>query len=159
MSDVSGELERATSVEQVNQVLRTAARRALRAHGATVVLLDGEQCYYADEDSMSPLWKGQRFPAASCISGWAMLHRETVVIPDILVDERIPQAAYRPTFVRSLLMAPILHPDAIGAIGAYWAVGHLATPAEVAALEALAAQAGAAFDRFPEGIPARGIFG
>src|SRR3712207_7329692 len=46
-------------------------------------------------DSMSPLWKGQRFPAAACISGWAIIHRETVSIADIRTDERIPQEAYR----------------------------------------------------------------
>jgi hypothetical protein len=61
-------------------VVKVAARRLADAQGATFVLLEGDKCYYADEDSISPLWKGQRFPAAHCISGWAMLHRETVVI-------------------------------------------------------------------------------
>jgi GAF domain-containing protein len=147
----------ATSLEEVQRVVRTTARSSLAAHGATLVLLDGDLCYYADEDSMSPLWKGQRFPAANCISGWAMTHRQTVAIRDIRVDSRIPQEAYRPTFVRSLLMAPILRPEAIGAIGCYWAIPHAATPEETSTLESLAAVAGEALDRFPEGLPARGF--
>ncbi|MFB9908637.1 GAF domain-containing protein [Allokutzneria oryzae] len=147
--------EQVQSLEDVYRIVRTTARARLRAHGATVVLLDGDRCYYADEDAMSPLWKGQRFPAAKCISGWAMRHRETVAIPDIRVDERVPQAAYRPTFVRSLLMAPILRPEPIGAIGIYWAVRHIATRQEIAALEELASRSGDALERFPEGLPDR----
>ncbi|BBY65102.1 hypothetical protein [Mycolicibacterium helvum] len=40
-------------------MVKVAARRLSDAHGATVVLLDHALCHYADEDSMSPLWKGQ----------------------------------------------------------------------------------------------------
>ncbi|MFI6100967.1 GAF domain-containing protein [Lentzea sp. NPDC051213] len=158
MSDTRERLAEAATLEEVQQVVRTTARASLSAHGATLVLLDGDLCYYADEDSMSPLWKGQRFPAVNCISGWAMLHRQTVAIRDIRVDARIPQEAYRPTFVRSLLMAPILRPDPIGAIGCYWAVPHTATPAETELLESLALAAGDALERFPEGLPPRGFF-
>ncbi|WP_197684035.1 GAF domain-containing protein [Allokutzneria albata] len=143
------------TLEDVYRVVRGTARSTLRAHGATVVLLDGDKCYYADEDSMSPLWKGQRFPVSDCISGWTMIHRKTVAIPDIRRDSRIPQAAYRPTFVRSLLMAPILRPEPIGAVGVYWAVRHAATPQEAASLEELAAMSGEALERFPEGLPDR----
>jgi GAF domain-containing protein len=157
MSETMDRLAGAASLEEVQQVVRTTARSSLAAHGATLVLLDGDLCYYADEDSMSPLWKGQRFPAANCISGWAMIHRQTVAIRDIRVDSRIPQEAYRPTFVRSLLMAPILRPEAIGAIGCYWAIPHTATPEETSSLESLAAAAGEALERFPEGLPARGF--
>nr|BFE48473.1 hypothetical protein GCM10017745_19000 [Saccharothrix mutabilis subsp. capreolus] len=155
MTDPALDLQRAETLEDVHRVLRTAARRLTRADGATFVLLDGDRCYYADEDSMSPLWKGQRFPAATCISGWAMHHRETVAIRDITLDPRVPQEAYRPTFVRSLLVTPILDPEPIGALGAYWATPHAATEAEVAALQALATAAAPALARFPDGIPSR----
>src|SRR5687767_13862507 len=158
MSDTMERLAGAATLEEVQRIVRTTARSSLAAHGATLVLLDGDLCYYADEDSMSPLWKGQRFPAVNCISGWAMLNRQTVAIKDIRVDSRIPQEAYRPTFVRSLLMVPILRPEPLGAIGCYWAVPHVATPAETATLEALAEAAGEALERFPEGLPARGFF-
>jgi GAF domain-containing protein len=158
MSETMDRLAGAATLEEVQRIVRTTARSSLAAHGATLVLLDGDLCYYADEDSMSPLWKGQRFPAVNCISGWAMLNRQTVAIKDIRVDSRIPQEAYRPTFVRSLLMVPILRPEPLGAIGCYWAVPHVATPAETATLEALAEAAGEALERFPEGLPARGFF-
>jgi signal transduction histidine kinase len=102
------------------------------------VLREGPLVHYADEDAISPLWKGRRFPAHACISGWAIHHRESVVIDDIYADVRIPHDAYRPTFVRSLAMVPIRQEDPIGAIGAYWARRHRATSREVAALEALA---------------------
>jgi GAF domain-containing protein len=157
MPDTMERLAEAATLEEVQRIVRTTARASLAAHGATLVLLDGDLCYYADEDSMSPLWKGQRFPAVNCISGWAMLNRQTVAIRDIRFDSRIPQEAYRPTFVRSLVMVPILRPDAIGAIGCYWAIPHTATPAETETLESLAALAGDALERFPEGLPARGF--
>lgn len=158
MPETMDRLARATTLEEVQQIVRTTARSSLAAHGATLVLLDGDLCYYANEDSMSPLWKGQRFPVANCISGWAMMNRQTVAIRDIRFDPRIPQEAYRPTFVRSLLMAPILRPEPIGAIGCYWAVPHTATPEEAQTLESLALAAGEALERFPEGLPARGFF-
>lgn len=158
MSETMDRLAGAATLEEVQRIVRTTARSSLAAHGATLVLLDGDLCYYADEDSMSPLWKGQRFPAVNCISGWAMLNRQTVAIRDIRFDSRIPQEAYRPTFVRSLLMVPILRPEPIGAIGCYWAVLHTATPAEISTLESLAEAAGEALERFPEGLPVRGFF-
>jgi GAF domain-containing protein len=157
MPEAAQALREAATLEEVHRVIRTTARALARADGATFVLLDGDQCYYADEDSMSPLWKGQRFPAAACISGWSMTHRQTVVIGDIRVDERIPQAAYRPTFVRSLVMTPILAPEAVGAIGVYWASRFLVAPVDIPALESLASAAAVALRRFPEGIPAPGV--
>ncbi len=150
-------LDDATSLERVQEIIRITARSLVGAQGATFVLLEGDQCYYADEDSMSPLWKGQRFPVSHCISGWAMKHRKTVVIRDIRTDERIPQSAYQPTFVRSLVLAPMLTPDPLGAIGAYWARVHQATDRQVSDLEALAAIAGPSVERFPHGIPDPGF--
>jgi GAF domain-containing protein len=141
-------LGRAESVDEVELALRSSARPAVDADGATVVRRESDQCYYAQEDAMSPLWQGQRFPLTECISGWAMLHRQIVAIPDIRVDARIPQEAYRPTFVRSLVMVPIgTTGSAVGAIGAYWADEHVATDDEVSALQVLAEAAAAALAR------------
>jgi GAF domain-containing protein len=150
---VAAQLETAERLEDVQQIVKVAARRLADADGATFVLLDGDFCYYADEDSMSPLWKGQRFPAPTCISGWAMLHRTTVTISDIRRDERIPQEAYRPTFVRSLAMVPMLGPEPLGAIGAYWARPKQPSDTVVHALERLAVCAVPALRRFPDGLP------
>src|SRR5262249_15240506 len=103
------------------KVVRDAAREISGADGATFVLRDGPYCFYADEDAIAPLWKGRRFPLETCISGWAMRNKQHVAIEDITLDERIPQDAYRPTFVKSLLMVPIRAIEPIGAIGTYWA--------------------------------------
>mgnify|MGYP000515866389 CR=1 FL=1 len=132
------ELSLARDVARVQEIVRTAARDLVDADGATFVLRDDDQCFYADEDAISPLWKGLRFPISACISGWSMLNRQPVAIPDIYQDDRIPHAAYRPTFVQSLVMVPIRQTDPIGAIGTYWATTHHATPRELELLQALA---------------------
>ncbi len=131
-------LSLARSLSEIQAIVRSAARRLTGADGATFVLRDNGQCYYADEDAISPLWKGQRFPMEICISGWAMLHRRSTVIADIYEDDRIPHDAYRPTFVKSLAMVPIRQLDPLGAIGNYWATAHEATDHEVQLLQALA---------------------
>jgi len=141
-------LRDAESVEEIQLILKSSARAGANAQGVTIVRLDeGGYCHYADEDAVSPLWKGQRFPVGRCISGWAMIHGQTVVVPDIHDDDRVPQEAYRPTFVRSLVVVPIRPRSPIGAIGAYWADRHRATADEVATLARLAAEADAALAR------------
>jgi len=132
------ELSLARNLEGVMSVVRHAARELAGADGATFVLREGDQCFYADEDAIGPLWKGQRFPMSACISGWAMIHREPAVIPDIYQDDRIPVDAYRPTFVKSLVMVPIRSDSPVGAIGTYWASEHAASMEEVQVLQSLA---------------------
>jgi len=132
------ELSLARTLDAVMQVTRRAARELTGADGATFVLRDEERCFYADEDAIGPLWKGQRFPITACISGWAMLNRQATVVEDIYNDPRIPVNAYRRTFVKSLVMVPIRVEAPIGAIGNYWAEPHRATAEEVELLQALA---------------------
>jgi diguanylate cyclase (GGDEF)-like protein len=132
------ELSLARSAESVQKIVRTAARELTGADGATFVLRDGDKCFYVDEDAIQPLWKGQRFPLEACISGWSMLNRQPVVIEDIYADDRIPHDAYRPTFVKSLVMVPIRTKEPLGAIGLYWAKHHLATEEEIGLARALA---------------------
>jgi GAF domain-containing protein len=131
-------LSLARDLETIMSVVRTAARKLTGADGATFVLRDHDLCYYAEEDAIAPLWKGQRFPMSACISGWAMLNKKTAIVPDIYKDERIPIEAYRPTFVKSLAMVPIRTKDPIGAIGNYWAAPHDPTPEEIELLQSLA---------------------
>jgi len=140
-------LRAAASVTRIGEVVRSAARSVTAADGATFVLRDGELCFYADEDAIAPLWKGQRFPMTECISGWAMMARQSVCVPDIELDDRIPIAAYRPTFVRSLMMAPIDRARPVGAIGAYWSRTGAPAPERLAALEELAEAAADAIER------------
>jgi GAF domain-containing protein len=137
----------AETVDEIEGILRSSARAAVGADGCTVVRRESDTCYYSREDAISPLWHGQRFPLTECISGWSMLNRQTVTIPDVALDERIPQQAYRPTFVRSLLMVPIDRDESIGAIGIYWADLHCATAVEIATIERLAGEAARAHAR------------
>jgi two-component system CheB/CheR fusion protein len=131
-------LASARSLDDVTRIVRSSARELTHADGVSFVLMEDGNCYYADEDAIAPLWKGSRFPLQSCISGWSMLNRQIAVIPDIYLDPRIPHEAYRPTFVKSLVMVPVRESDPIAAIGAYWAHSHEATPAQLQVLQALA---------------------
>jgi GAF domain-containing protein len=132
------QLSLARRLEDVTAIVRRTARAIAASDGASFVLRDGELCYYVDEDAIAPLWKGQRFPMSSCISGWVMHNRQPVILPDIYADSRIPHNAYRPTFVHSLAVVPIRTLAPIGAIGVYWSAQYTATEEELQLLAALA---------------------
>ncbi|MCG7592797.1 diguanylate cyclase [Mycobacterium sp. PSTR-4-N] len=138
LADAIQQLSLARTMDDVERIVSATARDVTGCDGATFVLRDDNMCFYADEDAIAPLWKGRRFPMHSCISGWAMLHKQPAVVPDIYLDGRIPHDAYRPTFVKSLVMVPIRRRDPIGAIGAYWAQQRQPTKHEVALVQALA---------------------
>jgi len=142
--DAAHALAAARDLPAVTAVVRHAARLLTGADGATFVQREGDVVHYVDEEAIGPLWKGCRFPASACISGLAMMQRETVAIEDVRLDPRIPQDLYRPTFVRGLLMVPVGADEPVAAIGAYWAAPHLATPRERTLLESLAGFAGLA---------------
>lgn len=132
------ELSLVRTLEDVTRIVRSAARELTGADGATFVLREGDHCHYVDEDAITPLWKGRRFPMDQCVSGWAMKHREPVIIEDIAQDTRVPSEAYRPTFVKSLVMVPIRAMAPVGAIGTYWAQHRRASHDEVQLVRALA---------------------
>lgn len=139
LTDTVERLSCANSLSSITGIVAEAARLLTGAEGATFVLREEGKCYYADENAVSPLWKGLRFPAESCVSGWSMKHKEVVVIPDIFKDPRVPVDAYKPTFVRSLCMVPIRAEDPIGAIGNYWsATDHRPTEEDIKLLQVLA---------------------
>jgi signal transduction histidine kinase len=139
--DAVKELSRLPELDKVMLVVRRAARELTGADGVTFVLCEGDKVFYADEDAIAPLWKGRRFASSACIAGWAIGHRESVIVEDIYADDRIPLEAYQGTFVKSLAVVPIRKEDPIGAIGAYWATRRLPTARQVSALEALASAA------------------
>lgn len=138
LTAVVQKLSQVRSIEEIVEIVRHAGRKLVGSDGSTFVLRDGDMCHYVDEDAIGPLWKGKKFPMSACISGWAMLNKQPAVIEDIYSDARIPHEAYRPTFVKSLVMVPIRGRDPIGAIGSYWASQHRATTEEVRILQALA---------------------
>lgn len=136
--DAIEQLSAARNFARVIDIVKHAARKISGADGVTIVLREGQSCYYVDEEAIGPLWKGHKFPMSSCISGWAMLNKQSVVVPDIYADPRIPHDAYRPTFVKSLVMIPVRLEDPLAAIGAYWARHYVPDAEEVALLESLA---------------------
>lgn len=132
------ELSLARDLASVQGVVSRAARAMTGCDGAAIVLREGDQCYFADEDSIAPLWKGRRFPMAACVSGWVMTQRTAAVIPDIYRDPRVPQDAYRSTYIKSLAVVPIRTLSPIGTLGNYWAHEHGPTAEDVELLQALA---------------------
>jgi len=126
-----------SAIDRIMQVVRSAARRLVGADGVTLVIRHGDQVEYIEEDAVGRLWKGQRFPANLCVSGWVMTHAEPAIIKDIYEDARVLHDAYRPTFVKSMAMVPIGNPP-FAAIGAYWATPHEATDQEIETLKAIA---------------------
>lgn len=148
LSEVIEGAPSAHDLAELIDIIAGAARKLCGADGVSVILREQGNCHYAAESTREPLWSGRRFPLGQCISGLAMLDRQTVVISDVYADERVPQELYRPTFVRSMVMVPILgEEDAIAAVGAYWASRRTPDPEEIAILEALARTAGAVIKR------------
>jgi PAS domain S-box-containing protein len=137
-------LSAADSIDDVIRVVRETARAISGADGVTFVLRDGNLCHYVEEDAVGPLWKGRRFPMSSCISGWCMLNKTAAIVPDIYSDPRIPHDAYRPTFVKSLVMVPVRAENPLAAIGSYWSICREFGDGEIALLEGLARSTAAA---------------
>jgi GAF domain-containing protein len=130
--------------DSIIRIVVRATRQISGADGASFVLRESHECFYADEDAIAPLWKGQRFPASACISGWAMIFGKVAVVEDVMTDPRIPTEAYKPTFVRSLVMVPVRQSAPVAAIGAYWKTKHKADEQTVNLLSTLAQHAAAA---------------
>ena len=137
-------LANARSLDDVVEVVRTAARSIAGAQGITVVFGEGDECVYVAEDAIEPLWAGQRFPRSSCVSGWVMIHGEPAIIPDISADPRVPYHLYKATFVRSMVMMPVDTGSQPMAIGAYWAEADAPDQLSIEMLGQLARLVGAA---------------
>ncbi|KYF63434.1 hypothetical protein BE11_10210 [Sorangium cellulosum] len=132
------ELWRARDLQTILQIASRAARELTGADGASFVLREGELCHHAQEDAISSLWQGRRFPMSSCVSGWVMENGSPAVVDDIALDPRIPIDLYRPTFVRSMAMVPVHARAPLGALGSYWGSSRVITARELALLQALA---------------------
>ena len=146
LAEIESVLARATSLAEIASALTYLGRRLMGCDGVTFVVNEDGHCHYLDEDGVSPLWKGQKFPGEHCISGWVMKQRQAVVVPNIFHDQRIPQDVYRRTFVKSLLMVPV-GDNGEAAIGAYWAEYHDPTEQEQLIAHALARQVATAMTR------------
>ncbi|QCJ00255.1 GAF domain-containing sensor histidine kinase [Agrobacterium larrymoorei] len=146
LTEATSAISRAHSLADVIAMIRASARTLIGCEGITIVRREGDLCHYVEEDAIGPLWKGQTFPEVACISGWSMINRQTVVVPDISVDERIPHELYAETFVRAVAMSPIKKASPVGAIGAYWSKPYEPTQWEIETLDALAEAAATAIE-------------
>ncbi len=131
-------LATAQSLEAVQEMVTQSARKLIGADGATLIFRENNNCFYADEDAIQPLWKGNKFHMHSCISGWVMQNKKSVVIEDVFADERIPKDIYNHTFIKSLAMVPVTILEPIGAIGNYWKEKYKPTETELQLLQTLA---------------------
>jgi GAF domain-containing protein len=141
--DAQRQLAVAGNQRAVIETVRLHARAICNSDGITFVLREGGLCHYVEEDAIGPLWKGQKFPLSSCISGWAMTHDETAVIEDVFADPRIPYDAYLPTFVKSLIMTPVGDRN-VAAMGAYWKDKRQFTDLEIMTVKTFSAIVGKA---------------
>ncbi|UMY17958.1 GAF domain-containing protein [Methylobacterium organophilum] len=139
-------MDAAQSLDDVVVALRQTARWIVGADGIAIILRENDFCHYVAEDAFEPLWRGCRFALHDCVSGWAMLHGETVIVPDIRRDPRVPAAPYVNKSLRSLVVVPVGEP-AVAALGAYWCAMVLLDDGTVSRLEALARFAGDALAR------------
>ena len=140
-------LAEAGTLADIIAIVRSAARSICSADGVTFVLGEDGKCHYIEEDAIGPLWKGQKFPMETCISGWCMKHAQTAAIEDIFADDRIPHDVYRKTFVKSLVMVPVGKDHPLAAMGTYWRDKQAFDDQDVANVEALAAHVAEAMKR------------
>lgn len=146
LSKALATIARTRTVIAAVEAIRDTARSVIGCEGIAIILKDGAYCHYVEEDAIGPLWKGQKFPAVACLSGWCMSNRSTAVIPDVSKDDRIPYELYAGTFARAVAMAPVRSENPIGAIGAYWSQPYTPAEWEVEVLEALAEAAATALE-------------
>ena len=134
------------SIDDVQTIVIQAARKLIDADGATLVMREGDQCRYVEEDAIQPLWKGETYSLDDSISGWVMRNQQAVVIDDVLKDDRVQKDRYNATFVKSMAMVPISVVNPIGTIGNYWKDVHVPTETEIQLLQTLAEAASRAFE-------------
>lgn len=151
LTEAMARLSRASSIDELVDILRVCARTIARADGITVIRRKGNRVAYIAEDALQPLWAGADFPIENCISGLAIIEARPIHIPDIYDDPRVPIDAYEPTFVRSMAMYPIGLMGPSMAMGAYWSKTGTIDPGASALLASLARYAGVTLGRVTDG--------
>jgi signal transduction histidine kinase/CheY-like chemotaxis protein len=138
-------MARAQDLAELSSIAQAAARRLSGADGATFAIRDGDDCHYTDEDPPGPRWKGLRFPLGECLSGWAMQHRQPVVVDEVGTDDRVPRGA-REAPVSSAVVVPIRSQRPVAALGTYWSAPFRPDRTRVRLLQALADSAADALE-------------
>jgi hypothetical protein len=153
--EAMGALAAARSVDELVTALCSRGRAIAQSDGVTVIRREGDEVSYIAEDAQTSLWAGKRFPIAKCISGLAIVEQRSILIPNIFADMRVPHAAYRPTFVRSMAMYPIGREQRGMAMGAYWKTTGDIDPLANSMLTSLAQMAGLTLNRLLAGAVAQ----
>jgi signal transduction histidine kinase len=148
------DLSLARSLHEIIYIVKRAARRLTGADGAAIILREGTQVFYADEDAIRPLWKGRHFSLNDDIAGWTMLNKTPTIITDVARDDRISLDIYRPTFVKSLLMVPVDRDNPVAALANYWSAEreHKPSAEEQRLLQMLADSTAVAIESVRQGV-------
>ncbi|HEY1773758.1 MAG TPA: ATP-binding protein [Gammaproteobacteria bacterium] len=142
----SVELPQARDLEAVSAMVCRAARELSGADAAIFVLREAEVCHCVGEDSINPQWKGLRFPASGCLSGWCMQHRETAIAEDIHADPRVMRSELRGTVMQSEAAIPLPGEEPAGALTLFWRSRHRSNADELKLLRSLAQAAAVAVE-------------
>jgi signal transduction histidine kinase/CheY-like chemotaxis protein len=140
------EMSRVRDLPALMAIACKGVRAVTGADGGIFTLREGDFCRFAEEDAIAPLWKGQRGPAQTCITGWAMMNRQPAVVEDALDDPRVRAEDFQATFVRGMVVVPVRSTDPVGAIGAVWSMPRVAEAWEIRALQSMADAAAAAME-------------
>jgi signal transduction histidine kinase len=128
----------AHDLETIMNVVKVAAKELTGADGVTFSLKENDECFFAEEEAINPLWRGKRIPMEKCIDGWSIRNHEQVFIEDITRDNRVSQDVYSALPIKSLIVVPIHRLDPIGALGSYWTNVHVISSEGVLQLQTLA---------------------
>lgn len=145
--DVLARLSHVRSSTELVDALRASARHVAACDGIAIIRREGEEVIYIAEDAETKMWTGVRCPVEQCVSGLAMVENRPILIPDIYADARVPHAAYRPTFVKSMAVFPIGLGEPRLALGAYWGSTGEIDRGAVTLLSSLARAASESFER------------
>lgn len=126
------------SMKSIMHTVNTTAGKIMNAKGSSFILREGEYCYFADENAITPLFRGKRFLLKDCISGWVIRNKKQAAIKDIYSEEKTLTELYKGTFVKSLAISPIRQNDPLGAIEVYWDKYYEPSPEEFQLLQTLA---------------------
>lgn len=128
------------SLDRVGEVVRDAALELVGSDGASVLLPEGDGCYFPRHSTLTLSRCGERCGVEASAGGWAMRNRCPAIIPDVARDPRTPFSVYGPTLIESVAAVPIEGEGkvALGAIENYWIERHIASKEEIEMLQLLA---------------------
>jgi signal transduction histidine kinase len=136
-------LWRARDLDEIAGTVCPAARQILDADGATLVLKDGDGCKVINEDTIAPLWPGERRLRHGA---WMIEQDEPLVIEDLHEDQGLSGQDFRDSYVRGLTVIPVRGERLQAALICSWAGPGFASVGQLAMLHRLAGATAAAIE-------------